>query len=512
MPALPNSNDLPTSKSVLTTGDWVAATLLLMGLSAAAIFYCYTHGYLLYYGDAQAHLNIARRLLDSRTPGWDQIGTVWLPLPHFLTLPFALNDEFWKSGLAGAFGSGFCFVLGGLFFLATLAKATDNRGASWCGLLILATNPNLLYLQSLPMTESIFLACAMALIYFLMDESDSRQLSNRSKWTIVGAAMAANAACLTRYEGWFLTGCAALYLFVRKGWRSAFQFSVLASAAPLWWLFHNWFYYGDALEFYRGEYSARAIYERALAQPGGFKAPGDQDWSKALEYFEEAVKLTAGHPLTWIGIVGMMLGIFQRTWLVLLLFLSPWFYVWSLHSSGTPIFVPTLWPNSFYNTRYALSALPFLATGAVFVARLGRWLYVPLLLAALWPWLQSPDINSVLCWKESAINSRARRPWVQQAAAFLKESYQPGTGILTSGGDVLAIYGAAGIPLREVLFDGNNPMFLATTQRPKAFLKEKWVIAQQGDSVDVMAGREKLMLWKRIQVEGASTLNIYRTR
>jgi len=31
------------------------------------------HGYILYWGDAQAHLNAGRSLIDSRTPGYDQL-------------------------------------------------------------------------------------------------------------------------------------------------------------------------------------------------------------------------------------------------------------------------------------------------------------------------------------------------------------------------------------------------------------------------------------------------------
>ena len=54
--------------------------LLLTAISAAAVLWCSARGYTLYYGDAEAHLNIARRVLDSRTPGPEQLGTVWLPL------------------------------------------------------------------------------------------------------------------------------------------------------------------------------------------------------------------------------------------------------------------------------------------------------------------------------------------------------------------------------------------------------------------------------------------------
>jgi hypothetical protein len=36
--------------------------------------------------DARAHLVVARRVFDSLTPGWQQIGAVWLPLPHMLNM------------------------------------------------------------------------------------------------------------------------------------------------------------------------------------------------------------------------------------------------------------------------------------------------------------------------------------------------------------------------------------------------------------------------------------------
>src|ERR1700679_2593966 len=69
---------------------------------AAAIAWFYRTGTLLNFGDAEAHLNIARRIVDSRTPGWAQIGTTWLPLPHLLMIPFVRHDRLWITGLAGA--------------------------------------------------------------------------------------------------------------------------------------------------------------------------------------------------------------------------------------------------------------------------------------------------------------------------------------------------------------------------------------------------------------------------
>src|ERR1700719_5162959 len=96
---------MPDSKSAASsrlsrTIEPVAVVLLLSAISASAVVWCSSRGYTLYYGDAEAHLNIARRVIDSRTPGPEQLGTVWLPLPHLLMLPLVWNDRLWKTGLA----------------------------------------------------------------------------------------------------------------------------------------------------------------------------------------------------------------------------------------------------------------------------------------------------------------------------------------------------------------------------------------------------------------------------
>ena len=46
----------------------LAVFVLALALGAGTAWFCRKQGYLLYYGDAQAHLNIARRIVDSRTP------------------------------------------------------------------------------------------------------------------------------------------------------------------------------------------------------------------------------------------------------------------------------------------------------------------------------------------------------------------------------------------------------------------------------------------------------------
>lgn len=96
-----------------------AALLVLAGAAAAA--YVQSRGWTLYFGDAEAHLNIARRLVDSRLPGVHQIGTVWLPLPHLLMAPLAARDELWHSGLAGVPVSVAAYAAAGLFLFLPFA-------------------------------------------------------------------------------------------------------------------------------------------------------------------------------------------------------------------------------------------------------------------------------------------------------------------------------------------------------------------------------------------------------
>ncbi|HEX3436655.1 MAG TPA: hypothetical protein VHT24_07790, partial [Pseudacidobacterium sp.] len=90
------------------TGLVACAALVLSLLSLA---YYFPRGMLLLYGDAVAHLHIARRVLDSLNPGYKQLGSVWLPLPHILLIPFVQKMAWWQTGLAGAWSSMAFYVL-----------------------------------------------------------------------------------------------------------------------------------------------------------------------------------------------------------------------------------------------------------------------------------------------------------------------------------------------------------------------------------------------------------------
>jgi hypothetical protein len=494
-----------------------AAAVLLTAIGITAAHWCLERGYTLYYGDAEAHLNIARRVLDSRTPGPEQLGTVWLPLPHLLMIPFVMRDVWWKNGLAGAIPSCACFVLAGLFLFAAARRAYGSIAAAFTVAIIFALNPNLLYLQSAPMTEALFLASLAALVWAMLWFRDSQSIL-----AILAAGAAAIAASLTRYEGWLLIPFAALcLLFIAKRKWYALVFGAVAALGPLSWLAHNQHYYSNALEFYNGPWSAAAIYARQLA--GGMQPyPGDHDWRVALRYYFTAAKLVVGTAALVIGSLGVLAALGKRAALVplLMLALPPGFYIWSMHSSGTPIFIPTLWPFSFYNTRYAIAVLPLVAfaAGAIVAMiparlRLATAFVLAALPAAVWLAKWGPAI----CWKESDVNSMTRREWTRQTAEFLATNYRPGSGIIYGFGDLTGVLREAGIPLRDSIHEGNTAEWMLSTSRPYAALRAEWALAFSGDTVATAVQRadrfgKNYELRKQIIVKGAPVVEIYQLR
>jgi hypothetical protein len=456
-------------------------------LSAAAAWFFYSHGWLLYYGDAEAHLNIARRIFDSQTPGYDQIGTYWLPLPHLLMLPFVGVDAWWHSGLAAVFGPALCFVAGGTFLFAAGRRIFQSTAAAIAATGLAALNPNLLYLQSTAMTEAVFFAALMALLYF------SARFQDTQGWgSVAGAGIAACAGTLTRYDGWFLLPFAAawfLYAARERRWMVTLLFCVLAGAGPLYWMAHGWYETGDALDCIRGPYTAFAI-------QGSAPYPGRGDWHTAWYYYRQAVQLCAGPALALMALAGAVAALRKRIfWPLALLALPGLFFIWSMHRGVVPIFMPHLWPFSYYNTRYGLAVLPLLALSAAALVtavpeRMRPSIAVLMIGAGVTPWLAHPGPEHWVTWAESRANSEGRRAWLREASAYLAPRYVRGSGIITSqGDDFFGIYREMGIPLSETFSICNGLPWQATLERPDLFLWQEWAVVRGGDPVETAIHR-----------------------
>ncbi len=192
----PRNNALPNSPwdSEIRLLAWLATCV-----SVISFLFYFQRGEVMLYGDAVAHMNIARRVFDSKTPGLLQLGTVWLPLPHLLMIPFLVSKEMWQRGAGGSIPSMAAYVFGviGVFRLVRDMFPRQRqfdapaRLAPWLAAFVFAANPNLIYLQSTAMGESLYLAFFIwSVVFFFEALRDSRSL------TKCGLCLAA--ACLTR--------------------------------------------------------------------------------------------------------------------------------------------------------------------------------------------------------------------------------------------------------------------------------------------------------------------------
>src|SRR5260221_5624152 len=176
-----------------------------IGGAAVARYYANLDLTLSHY-DARGHLVVARRIFDSLTRGWQQIGAVWLPLPHLLNALTFQIDLFFRTGASAiAFSVAFfAFASASIGWIVLLI--TESAGAAAAAAAVFALNPNVLYLQATPMTEPLLLALTTSAVGLLMAGS-SPGGPERPAPRIVGWVFAL--ACMTRYEAWPVT-CVAL--------------------------------------------------------------------------------------------------------------------------------------------------------------------------------------------------------------------------------------------------------------------------------------------------------------
>jgi hypothetical protein len=194
----PNPSIIPDNRGLA----WAARLGLAALAFGTAVAWWYARaGLTLAHYDAKAHLVVARRIADSLTPGWVQIGAVWLPLPHLLSLVPVQWDFFYRTGLFGVGLSVACFACAVYVIARLLAGLTRSRLGALAGALVVGLNPNVLYLQSTPMTEPLLMALLLLATWLGIEAVSSGGAAAARR-----AGLALAAAVLTRYEAWPFAG------------------------------------------------------------------------------------------------------------------------------------------------------------------------------------------------------------------------------------------------------------------------------------------------------------------
>jgi hypothetical protein len=267
---------------------------------------------LLYYSDSVSHLVRARQLIDYSSPGLEQIGTVWLPLPHLMLLPFSLVDLLFKTGLAGTFISLPSIAIAAAIIYRIIKVQTNVSWIAFLGACLYFLNPNILYLGITAMTEALFmLFFVVAAFYFQkcvsLEPFSARQIHNIIEMknhivcfdglrqtlgskhksiisnNLFKCSFFITLATLCRYEAWPIPVVLALFIILsllrfrtidkgKEAWDSnkkrlicGLICIVLSLSGVILWISYNWIYYGSPLEFLFSPYYSAA----AQALEGG---------------------------------------------------------------------------------------------------------------------------------------------------------------------------------------------------------------------------------------------------
>jgi hypothetical protein len=456
---------------------WLAGLLALLVGTYAAWVYARA-GLTLSHYDAKAHLVVARRVIDSLTPGWKQIGAVWLPLPHLLNLFPTQIDFFYRTGAFAVALSVLSFGLMAYACTRLVLDATGSRSAALAGLAVVVLNPDVLYLQSTPMTEPLLLGLTTLSIALLGRWVDA---DGRGTRTPAGLAMAA--ACLTRYEAWPLTAL-ALLVAVAALWRRGVPFKhavgrvaglsafpALAGLAFLVqsrltvgrWFVSDGFYVADNPD---------------MGRP--FKTIGSIWWaSHQLNGY--AVLLCAVAGAVAVAITGWISKA-RASALVVLAMAASAALPWYAFVSGHP-----------FRFRYMIPLVPALAVWAgIGVGLTGRFRVVAAAIMMALVVVETPPFDPSSPMVLEAQLDRAHSRERKAVTDYLRE-HRRGEKILASLGSLshyVQELSEIGVNVRDVVHEGNGDLWAAALESPRPHVG--WILVEElAEGGDTLAARVK---------------------
>ncbi len=443
------------------------------------------------YGDAESHLNIAKRVIHSITPGIAQLGGIWLPLPHVMMVPFVAIDALWRTGLAGSIVSGMCYLIAAVFLYKLAMLVIGNKWAAVLTSLVFVFNPNIMYLQATSMTELPLIAFFTLSSYFFIKYLKGKQ----PLYSLVLAAFFGFCAVLSRYDGWFLVLFESLIIGIqgfvlRWKWKkiegSGILFVTLAFFGILLWLLWGQLILGNALYFTQSQFSAQTQ-QRAWLAKGELPAYHNA-WLAAAYYFVTAMG-NAGILLWFVAIAGLIVylrrGTDRKRFLIVLLLMVPFLFNFvTLFMGQSVIFIPHLTPVSFewrlFNVRYGAMMIPVVAffIGTLFsrASKFGKVVILGLFMAQFG--LFGIGYTNVISYADGVVGlSHAKRPDAEQ---WMKQHYDGGLVLLDDYARTMSII-RAGIPMQNVIYIGNKPYWEESLQDPAKYAV--WIVMQKDDAV-----------------------------
>jgi hypothetical protein len=460
-------------------------TLFLISIVTFRTYYLNHIG--LAYNDARSHLDIARRVVEGLKPGFAQIGSVWLPLPHILMIPTIWNDFFWHSGLAGALVSMISFVATGVViynYLKTLGVGLLGR---YFGVIVFAANLNILYLTSTAMTELLLLATMTTGSYYLLNWAKSDKYLD-----LIKAAFFIMLSSVTRYDGWFLLLTAVILIFFitlkNKGYKEmegkVLLFLTLGSLGIILWLLWNLLIFKDPLYFAFGPFSAHTQ-QSQLSTAGNLPTKSNillsiQIYLYALIYNSYAYPVIMGI----FGAIALWLTKikYEIKVISLALFAPLIFNIIALYFGHSVLFIQGISGNTWFNVRYGIMMAPTIAIfSGYLIDRIKplKWTFIGLFLFTIFFAFTSADAVTI---DDARVGSSQKN--VTEVSGWLKDNASQQEGfILISAASHDAIIFSSELPMKKYIHEGTGAYWQAATTNPD--LWARWIIMRTYDDSDL---------------------------
>lgn len=483
---------LPSIRFTPHAVPWLSFVFLLaLILSIGSMSYYFLTDNIVAYGDAESHLNIAKRVVHSITPGMAQLGGIWLPLPHMMMVPFVFFDSWWRTGLAGSIISGFCFIISCLYLYKLTHFITKSGIASFFAFLVFALNPNILYMQATPMSElPLIMFFILSSYYFIrFIKNDTEILS------LMAAAFFGFCATLSRYDGWFLVLFEAMILiamyFPKKlplsklAGRLVF-FSTLAFFGILIWMGWDYLILGDPFYFTNSQFSAKSQQEAWLLRG---ELPAYHNLFQSFTYYFVTGMSNSGILVYFMALVGFFSYLFRERgrlqYFAAVIMMIPFiFYVVTLYMGQSVIFIPHLTPVSFewrlFNVRYGLMIVPAVAffLGYLFFRSSLKTRGVILSLFMLQFGLYFTGYSKIISLEDGVRGlSSAKKV---DAQTWMTENYDSGLVLIDDFARSISITRST-IPMQNIIYIGNKPYWEDSLVEPEKHAS--WIVMQKNDSV-----------------------------
>jgi Dolichyl-phosphate-mannose-protein mannosyltransferase len=510
---------------------WGVALAAAVMSVAAYIITVRLHGVLLYV-DSISHLEIARRVVSSTSPGLAQLGYVWLPLPHLLMLPFIWSTPLYQNGFAGSIVSMAAYVAAAVLIYKITFRLTSRKFAGVVAAGIFGLNVNMLYMQSTPMTEALLFAMLAAMVYCIQQWADT----DKYQYLMAGA-VAAVCGTLTRYESWPVLACLVIAVVViawqrthsrltpkirRAGTQDRLvAFAVVGFAGIAAWVIWNWAIFGNPLDFQDGTY----------AKPSNWVSSGEPfigNWVIAAKTYWYAMMDNETGPLLLLAAAGLVCLI-AREWrtkktaarslpVLSLLVIVPFFIV-SLYSGQRPLHVLQL-SSDLYNVRFGLIMLVPTAIGIGYlVGTLQRFRPVMYVVGTLVLAL-AVALGAGLVRDHNVVTYTAARETLSSATvleqepvvAYLKTHYTGGLVLMESFGNENIAFQ---VPSDELVYEGSYRQWLPSLRNPSANHIE-WIVARCGrnstgpDQVCLALGKAQLGNYSLVYATADHDYRVYR--